>query len=646
MTLATSLIHFSDIETTEFMDKDEIQDLEIEFYDLEFKLGCIVSYDHEKDDQASKFHSLSQDEFCHELVSTASRRNKKIVYFHNLSFDSKFFIHYLREMYDEVKPIRTSSKLLVLKCFKKRTRVKNGKVIEAMDCVLELRDSLALLITSIKKLGKIVGIEKLDFDFDYSSKESIAEGIEYCYNDCIIIYESIKYLINTIREVYGLEYDFRTMKTTIASLSKDLIKHFYPNVFYHVDMYQEKHLRPFFFGGRTEVFDFRQVIDAVYFDVNSLYPFVLSLYLFANGQSYFVKTDVINLSDEKKLGYELTVRENQFYPLFPERLENGKILYRNGVKRVFANRFELQFLKRKGYFKRKEVEILEVHRVLKCKEITNFKEFFQGTFFKRMDYRRVDKNHPFIYFLKILMNSGYGKFAEKPTKEKHSFIKSREGLDLSKTRLYDFDGVLMTTQEFTQKFMTINLTNGVLTTSYARFEMWKMLERCRKLNIVVSYCDTDSVLIKKKDVIKLKKYMDEFTLGAWWSEANYDAFQAMDSKEYLTLDKSKDKDEQLLIKFKGIKNEYIETIEKLRSFLKKGVNVNLVASIFYCLRRHQSVESAFIIRKHKRSYYTKRKILDDLSTIPINSEKEMNEIAFSNELLITTHLNSSLKIFS
>lgn len=641
--------HFADIETTEFMDKDKIQEIELEFYELEYKLGCIVSYDHVNDKQVKKYYTLDQDEFCAELVAGASRRNKKVVYFHNLAFDSKFFIQYLRANFTLVKPIRTSSKLLGIHCYQERTTVKNGKVKKVRDCVLEFRDSLALLITSIKKLGNVVGIEKLDFDFDYSSKESVEQGINYCYNDCIIIYESIKFLIKTVKAVYDIDYTFKNMKITIASLSKDLLRHFYPKVFYKVDMYHEKYLRPYFFGGRTEVFDFNTVKDAVYFDVNSLYPFVLSLYLFANGQSYFIKTDKIDLSNPLNLAYELTIRENQFYPLFPVRLESGKILYRNGVKKVLANRFELQFLTRKGYFKRKEVEILAVHRVLKCNETITFNDFFQGTFFKRMEFKMQDENHPFIYFLKILMNSGYGKFAEKPVKTESLFIRSRADVDISRVKLYDFDGVLMTSREKFQKFMTINLTNGILTTSYARFEMWKMLERCRNLDIKVSYCDTDSILIKRCDMAKLKKYMDEFTLGSWWSEANYDFFQAIDSKEYLTLDHDYERKKMktpLLVKFKGVKNEYIESVDKLRKFLDDGVNVNLIASIFYCLRRHQPVNSAFIIRKHKRSYFCKRRILDDLSTVPISDEKEMQEIELSNEILLMSHLDASLKIFA
>jgi len=97
--------------------------------------------------------------------------------------------------------------------------------------------------------------------------------------------------------------------------------------------------------------------------------------------------------------------------------------------------------------------------------------------------------------------------------------------------------------------------------------------------------------------------------------------------------------EGYLIKFKGIKNEFINSLKKLKNHIKNGTRVNLIATFKYCQIRKASSDSIFVIHKHKKSFYKKRIILPDLTTKPINGNTlNFDKIEQNNKKLILKHL--------
>lgn len=625
-------ILFADIETSNF--KDNLDKVDIDSYLLEFKLGCFIEFDYTNDKVIEKYYSVDNIEFNEKLISQCHRNRKKVVYFHNLRFDSKFFIDFLYDHFYEIKVIRTDSKIISIRCYKKR---KDGNQI---DCVLEFRDSLSILLVSIERLGKMLNLPKLEFNFDY---QDIKRAISYCFRDCEIIYFSLKQLYIAIMKEFALinkrtkkPLQFTELPLTIASLAKKVMMSYYPNVFYKVDKHLESRMRKYYFGGRTEVFDFSNAQNSSYLDENSEYPFLLSSREFSNGTTYRYKAHKVDWKRNKNIiAYELLIKENLLYPIYPIKV-NGIIYYPKGVKRVLMNKFEYDYLKKHGYFKRRDIEILDVYYEFRVVEFITFKKLFLRLYELRTSY---SKTHIFHYIFKILMNSGYGKFGEKPQKEIYEYVGKERELtrqDLANGHYYELDNVIFQKKLLYQDFLKINLFNAILTTSYARFDIWIMLEKCRLKGIKGFYTDTDSIVIENQHLKKLSRNLsDEF--GKWKVEQSFTFFQAIDSKEYI-----KKVDDKIYTKFKTVPNEYIDSLEKIKNHILYGTKVNMIGSFYYCQNRHSDNKTVHIVKKHKKSFYNKRIIQDDLSTLPIDSydltDEYLREVELNNKQIILNQI--------
>ncbi|GAJ19165.1 unnamed protein product, partial [marine sediment metagenome] len=224
-----------------------------------------------------------------------------------------------------------------------------------------------------------------------------------------------------------------------------------------------------------------------------------------------------------------------------------------------------------------------IHRILKCYyayDIIKFNMLFKETYRIRKSF---ESKHPFGHILKIFMNGGYGKFGQKATRKKYEFLKTIEGIDLDNDNIYLFDDTYVREKEIFNPFLTHNLFNAILTTSYARFKLWKMIEYCRKNNIDVYYVDTDSIVISNINFHRLEQFTSKIKLGFWYNESEFDYFQAFDSKEYFTFSEKRKK--KFIIKYKGVKNELLDSIDKFQSHIKKGTKMNIVGSFFYTMNR-------------------------------------------------------------
>lgn len=622
----TLKLYYSDIETTKFKKAYELDNFENDSYELLFELGCIVSFDNNSEIDY-EYYSFNQLDFCNELIKDCSKTNVKRIYFHNLRFDSKFLFEFLYNHFDKLKTIKANSKIISINCFMENSQHKFNKV-------LELRDSLSILLYSIKRLGKMVNLPKLEFDFDYSDNQ---KAINYCFQDCKIIYFALDYIVKFLNEYMKKNYSISSLPLTIGALSKKLLIDLYPTTFYKVDLKLEKTLRYLYFGGHTEPFHFKLFKNVVGLDFNSLYPSVLSKYDFAYGKVNEVFVNSINFDNKMILAFKCIICENQFYPLYPTRDKNGLVLFKNGFKEVLITKPEFNYLTENNYFSEK-IRIVRVISMFVCKITGNFANYFETMYYNRKSF---ESEHPFNYILKILMNAGYGKFGQNPIMTNYEFLNHNQiDLDnLDNLNIYLIDGVFINEYEKFNLYLKINLLNAILTASYSRFELWKLLESCNNLNIPVIYSDTDSIYIENKYSELLNEYIDNMKLGFLKPEAYYDLFQSIDSKEYFCYNfPSENKKSETYIKFKGIKQEYINSIKKLISHVNKGTKVNLIGSFFYCLRRHSKFENVHIIKKHKHSYFKKRIIQKDLSTKPFISitkkQKRNNRLFILQQLFL------------
>lgn len=590
-----------DIETTPFSETFDTERIEA----LEFILGCVIFFDLNGNEiKSERAHFYNVKELCAFLMKKCS---KFPVYCHNLSFDFKFISQELLLLNSYFKIINTPSKTLCVKFFakKRENSIKPTKT-------LEIRDSLSLLLSSVEKLGANIDLPKLEVE------NNDFANLDYCFRDCEIVGYSLFHLIDFVKYHFDLEINPRKIPLTIGSLAKKCFCKVYPNVFYKYDWKIHDHLRKYYYGGRTEVFDFNEIDDGVVMDIVSLYPFVACHYKLPNGQCYVFEIDNYTIEsyckfhnsnqNEKNFfifGFECEVIENQHYPLFFERLDN-RVVCANGKKTVFITLQEYRELKDLGIINN-EIIILKPFKVIGCKKLSRYRKFF----IPLAKVKKTTKSASEKYFCKIFMNSLTGKLGQKPERKDTTYYNDLE-IKENQDFFYDIDlDCSYKERIYIQRYQTANLTAVIGITNLARFTLYKQIRKLDNNRCKVYYCDTDSLFINKKDI---NQFNISDKLGCWNIEHDNVRIQAIDAKEYILQGKNESN-----IKFKGLITKHFKTSDFYQHY-KNGTITRLIPKIRYCDIRNISHESVVFLRKEKRQFYFKRLILNDLTTIPLNDK--------------------------
>ncbi len=324
-------------------------------------------------------HSL--DEF--KTVLQGPRFRKKKVFAHNATYD-------LTTLYGSIFDLDGKA-LFVGSRFISCT---NGNCVFA--------DSLNIVRTSVKELGKMIGIEKPDLgDAAMFSKEVGAAEINRCYEDCRIVWEA---LFN-IFEFAG------NIKITQASLSMTYFRSYHQKF----DIQHNEHAAEFwnsYYGGRTEVFKIGPTHSSV-IDVNSMYPYIMRTAVFPNPKLLKVERPTLKRALGIIQHYEgcvtCTVEHSKTWlGYLPVRHQN-KLCFPVGTLKGTWNFNELRFALSAGV-----VRVTAVEKIV-------YAEPMESPFIGYVDdlyAKRFATKNPFeIYRIKIFMNSLYGKFAQRNNEE-------------------------------------------------------------------------------------------------------------------------------------------------------------------------------------------------------------------------------------
>ncbi len=608
-------ISFADIETTAFSEVFDSERIE----QLEFKLGCIITYDLNYVELERK-HYTDLSEFCIKLNSL------NIVYFHNLGFDIKFIQKELLSLNTKYTPIIAGSSFLCAKFFKFK-RKREAKTVE-------IRDSLALLKRSVKILGNNINLPKLQIvDDNYAN-------IAYCFRDCEIVAFSFFKLIDWLRDFFNFEVKTTRVPLTIASLAKKVFCTIYPNAFYRHDFKIYDKSREYYYGGRTEVFNFNKLKNGVIMDVVSLYPSMCTKYKLPNSYTTWWEInnkditikDIIKLHKQTKqndyiIGFECLIKEKQFIPLYPTRIDE-KVAFINGIKKVFMTIYEYEYLKKKNFLNNK-IRILKVLGIARANEISTFKDYFIPLADKKQDTDNKFERE----FTKFFMNTITGKFGQKPERKKIEYFNEAD-IKENQDFYYDIDLECSYNEKKTiQKYQTTNLLTIICITNLARFTLWKQIIKLYNHNKEIYYCDTDSIAVNK-DSLELFDIGNQ--LGQWSIQNEVKEYQAIDSKEYIFIDK-KDKS---TIKFKGLITKHLK-VSDFYDHYKFGTITRIIPKNKYCDTRKIPHESVVFLKKEKRNFYFKRLITNELKTIPlidcnlsISTVKKHNRNIIYNNILL------------
>lgn len=447
---------------------------------------------------------------------------------------------------------------------------------DANNCVYQITflDTLNHFKVSVAELGKLINMPKFEkpsflgqIPID-DAEEKILK--EYNIQDSMITYKFAKFFQNEYNKI-GCQ-----LKITQPSSAVDLYRRKYMKIpIKQPTLSVLKELYKGYYGGRTEVIRRGNITgrNLHYYDVNSLYPFSMmaGVYMgqFPNPNYCYEKTyphDNKSLYQiEKYEGVshvEMYCPENIYLPYLPVRHDN-KLLFPAGYINGWYTHYEIRNAMKLGY------EFIKVHKTIYySKNHVPFKEFVTDMYSERM--RNRGTKYELSY--KLLMNSLYGKFAQKIEPEpeiRHADSYNAEQLDRlwnSNKQIEIIGNYIKTTGTLSYISKYINPIYSIYITAIARDYLYKSLPKD------VYYMDTDSCITKEQ-------LPTGGWLGEWKKEADINEGILVKPKFYYMND---------IVKIKGCtgitKNEFHDVlkgkvykykkISKFKESIRRGLAYN------------------------------------------------------------------------
>jgi len=331
--------------------------------------------------------------------------------------------------------------------------------------------------SSVKSLGKAVGLEKLEF---------AARGREYVFRDCEI---PLRWLM-FIREMCG-EFGLKKIPATLGGLCTQ--------AFYaldHANWFEAgQESSAALAGARVELFSGGGKGRLAYVDINSLYPWCMT-------QNFPTCLEPLPSLDGYGIAkVSVDVPECIIAPL-PLKNEEGRLIFPTG-------RFE-------GVWTIHEIKNAVAHgaKVLKVKWILGSREgraYYRDYILRMYSERLAAKSDAEKLFWKLLMNNLYGRLAIGGviTRSLHLTAENQGGgIPYGGKVLSDYE---MPLPEFT------NYLHAAHVLSYARLRLQSFLRKVPPDDLV--YCDTDSIIFFCRGALPFPANLElgEMKLESWGS---------------------------------------------------------------------------------------------------------------------------------
>jgi len=538
-------------------------------------------------------------DFLNEFLT--HRFRSSIAYAHNGGkFDFNFILRELcRGEFKgkfQISPLRVGSRIIQIKVEDKN---RNSWT---------LRDSIPLLAFSLKAITNNFDVETKKGEFDHTKinwgnwKKLKPEWSPYLMADCKGLYQVLRkyedYLIKSFR--VSLKRDI-----TSAQLSMQIFRQSFLNLSIPNYVSREDNMRKAYYGGRTEIFKLRGK-NLNYYDVNSLYPYVMRNKPMPVGLP--IKDFSMKVEDFGIANCEITAPKDLHIPLLPHRV-NGKLIFPKGHFYGWYCTPELQKAKQLGYK-------IKIFYGYKFKQEVIFKDFID-TFYK---IKQNSKAGSVEYInAKLQMNSLYGKFGQRREKEQIvMFPKDTIGLE----PLDFFGDTPFYVEKKVSKAKHILPAIAAFVTCYSRITLYEYFEKAQKKGGEIYYCDTDSLVtnVKLPTGKKLGQIKDEIPEGI--TEAIF-----LSPKMYGIKTKSGE-----FIKCKGFprnifKYKNFEKAYDHNDFSDFSYEKEKFALPFESIRRNKTFVSMLKVSRRVISKYDKRKVINNLSTsaLVLSEEEQVNK---------------------
>lgn len=342
-----------------------------------------------------------------DLFANPSNHNATI-YFHNFSkFDSLLIIKPLLQHYD-VKTIYKDNSMISL-----IIRLKDKPKIRMV-----INDSMLLLKGSLANLGKAFNVSVIKSQFDHNSvnKDNLSDINHdmrlYLNNDVVSLYQILKVYIQEVYNKVGLNVvNHKTISGLAFNtyLSNDYKLHY--NI-KNINGFVSDNIRKSYYGGLVDVYK-PYVKDGYYYDINSMYPYIMKVNKFPIGDPIY-STDT-NLDNYFGFVYcKITAPDNLYIPILPYLLK-GKLICPTGTWYSMYFSEEVKFAVKYGY----KVEVLYGYKFNSCNDIfTSYIDRFYD-----MKKYSTSNNMPVLkQFSKDMLNCLYGRIGLKERLDTMKFV--------------------------------------------------------------------------------------------------------------------------------------------------------------------------------------------------------------------------------
>ena len=486
---------------------------------LPFRLAVAhsVKYDKDLNPHHVTTHTCREAHtLAHFISNIANRNGRTYLVAHNAPFDiaASYLLHYLQELGFTINILRPDSGSMVITAKRKKQS-------------LVLLDTLNFLDGSIESLGKIVGIEKLEVDFQTVDDEALET---YCKRDVEIMRTAFEQYLHFLKE-----NDLGNFGLTISAQAFNAFRHRFMRhrIHIHNNLEAKRLERLAYGGGLTMPFavgDFRGT--KIYkTDVNSMYPKIMRDSPMPTRFIGFAPHPSIEQLKEAIKYYaviaDVTLRPKT--PFYRRRTQEGTIYPTYAFRTALCTPEVKEALK--------EDAILEVYQVALYKQDIIFDQYVKELYTLRKQYK-IQGNVIYEKAVKKLLNSLYGKFGtrtrkwtERPDLTAIQKIQRVDSLltPTGLTAVYYLNGKAYTFEDNGDAENTF-VAIAAHITAYARMYLKELIETAGVANVY--YCDTDSLFVNETGIANLKDYLDDNELGKLKIEEVSDDLMIYGKKDY------------------------------------------------------------------------------------------------------------------
>ena len=440
-------------------------------------LICGYGKDIQIESRADSHSVESQDKMFKEFITkliAVKKKNKhlKYVYAHNFGgFDGILFIkHLINYEGSTVKPLIFNNKLMSVRFDFKCEGHKNKSTLLFKDSYLMLPYALRALCTSfnvnnpktyfpylltilnyIGEYPEVKYFTKISKEIYNSNKDSFRglwsfreESLKYCRNDCIALFEVLEKFNALIFDNFKKNVH---STLTLSALAMNIYKSLYmPNdTLFQMLGTVEKDIREAYTGGRVDVFKAHNSItpqptdkniELYYYDVNALYPFIMSTLDMPTGKPIAFTGNILKYEpDAKGFFYcDIEASEQLLCPTLQRRIKTKdgvRTIAGTGTWKGWIHYDEYHTCVNRGY----NIKIIKGY---KFKYTNIFKDYVETLYNLRQQYT---KDNPMNLIAKMLMNSLYGKFGMKSENNKVEIFDTNDTEDMDRLNtILDCDG--------------------------------------------------------------------------------------------------------------------------------------------------------------------------------------------------------------